>query len=378
MEQYNVESDLQQKCSRDCLKRFALNSSDRLDFFKQVDNVSQLEAVTRPKMSKLKNIGNTCAIDSVLTALFAHFTELGVEFRNPQRRNIAEWVSRIDEHESIEDLVTMFRSFPSEDNFHIVGQPKDAIEFLMYFLKIYADSICSTKVFKSIKKELVTFASIDRKSSPVQYVPPKVLVESKQVSIHDFIINRNVVDESLGKITTEEIVQSDLVIFAVGRKLPDGRFVETKVFPSPSLTTPNGDRFFLGSIVVVDSSHYLAYVRDRANWYLYDDFATDTKLVGSFSDITHWHPSPMTNGVLYFYFPDYSSIDEHFMSYWANPMRLNVGVFEDESTDKLMNLLPNFKSVLVSDALPSLKRLERIRGDPQLYLYDVKSFLQLF
>lgn len=365
MEQYTGYADV------------GVDTESRLRLFRTLDESSQLEAVRKPKMSRLANMGNTCAIDSVLSALFAHFTEMKTEHKHPAKIKIAEWVKDIEARESIADLVPSFKSFPSEDNFHSVGAPRDAIEFLMYFLKIFSEDIVSTKVFKTVNRGVVTSASIDRKSSPVQYVPANVLVERERVAVQDFIVNTNVVGDG-DRVTTEEIVQSDLVVFAFGRNMSDGVFVSTPVVPSPSLTTPNGDRFFLGSVVVVDNNHYSAYVRDVATWYAYDDFSPAWRPVGPFSAMGEWSPSPMTNGVLYFYFPDYSSVEEHVVSLWTDPNRLDVGVFEDVVTDKLLNLHSMFGSVSVSPSLPVLSRLEKSGGDPRMHVCDAKSFLQLF
>ena len=346
---------------------------ERLRLFRKLDEASLLETVRVPRMIGFRNAGNTCAMDSVLVALLAHFADFGTDHKHPVRRKIAQWIENVDQCESVCDLVPLFKSFPSEDNFHVLGQPKDAVEFLIYFLKIFSHYVTSTKVFKTINRGVVTFASIDRNSSPVQYVPANVLVCSECVSVQDFIVNRNAVDGA-GKITTEEIVQGDLVVFAFGRKMPDGTIVKTRVLPTESLTTPNGDRFFLGSIVVCENSHYVAYIRGRMTWYLYDDFLPSTREVGPFSEMAKWSPSPTIHGVLYFYFPDYSSVEEHLLSMWKSPTRLDVGVFEDAVTDKLITLHSYFDTVTVSSTLPVLKKLEKVGGELTLYVCDAPNF----
>lgn len=352
-----------------------ISTADRLQFFKSMDTRSNIEVINRPKIMRLVNIGNTCAIDSVLCALFAHFTELNHnrDYTNVARRKIAEWSENV--HDSISELVPLFKSFPSEDDFHVVGEPKDAIEFLIYFLKIFSKDVVSTKVFKTINGGVVTFASIDRYSSPVQYIPANVLANCDRCMVQDFLINRNVVSE--GKITTEEIVQSDIVVFAFSRNMYDGSFVTTRVEPSLSLTVPNGDRFFLGSIVAIDNGHYVAYIRDRTTWYLYDDSGPNVRDVGPLTRADTWSPSPLTHGVLYFYFPDYSSADEHVLTVWTDPNRLVIGVFADIITPKLEWLSSIFKTIRVDRNLPVLKTLEKNEGDPYLRVCDIQTFLQL-
>ena len=347
----------------------------RLQLFRKLDTDSHLEAAVRPNIVRLRNCGNTCAIDSVLAALFAYSVDLGSGHKHPATRNIVEWVANICDHESVSDLLPFFKAFPNEENFHIAGSSKDAIEFLIYFLKIFSGHVCSTKVFKTINRGVVTFASIDRKSSPVQYVPTSVLIGRDSVYLQEFLVNNNTTDIA-GKVTTEEIVQCDLLIFAIGRMMTDGSIVTTRVVPTPSMTTPNGDRFFLGSIVVAADSHYVTYVRDRMMWCLYDDSSPTTTNAGQFAEMDTWSPSPTTHGVLYFYFPDYSSIDEHVLSEWSSPARLDIGVFEDAITDKLLRLHSCFETVVVSPVMPTLKKLEKVGGEPKMYVWDAHTFCE--
>ena len=363
-----------------CFPYALRNKTKELTFlYGKLDESSYLSNIQSPTRTKLNNIGNTCAIDSVLTAMFAHYPEFchNVEHKNKARSQIVEWVKTISSQVSIENLVGLFGAFPSEDNFHILGDPKDAIEFLLYFLKIFAKDVTSTKIFKTINKGIVTCTTIDRESSPVQYIPANSLATMDNVSIRDFLVNSNIVGAD-GKTTTEEIIQSDIVVFAFGRINYDGSFLYTKVHPTPSLTTPNGDRFFLGSIVVVSNSHYISYIRDRNMWYVYDDMGSEKyRVVGSFSDLYSCTPSPVTNGVLYFYFPDYSCVEEHLLSRWETHDNLHVGVFSDVITDKLINIHSMFNTVKVSDSLGELKNLlEKNEGPPYLDIYDVKTYLR--
>lgn len=353
-----------------------MDAARRMQLFRKLDSDSHLEAAIRPNMITLRNCGNTCAIDSVLVALFSYFTDVGSAYEQDGQRKIAEWVANIHKHETISGLLPLLGKFPSEEKFHIAGNPKDAVEFLLYFLKIFSDYICSTKVFKTINNNVVTYARIDRKSSPVQYVPVNAIVGREGVCLQEFIVNRSTTDVS-GKVITEEIVQCDLLIFAIGRMVAANRLVTTRILPTPSMTTPNGDRFFLGSIVVSADGHYVTYIRDRMTWYLYDDLCADTINVGQFVEMDTWSPSPITHGVLYFYFPDYSSVDEHVLSKWTSPTRLDIGVFEDMITDKLLRLHSHFGTVVVSSALPILKKLEKSdRADEQMYVWDARSFCE--
>lgn len=356
------------------------------DLYFILDSADLLENMNSPIHISLANCGNSCALDAVVTSLFSHFKlQKDKQYENKERAKINNWLQSVNKEQDIKTLVPLFKNFYHEDNFHILGEPKDAIEFLMYLLKIFSKDIVSTKIFKTVNsKGSVICARLDKESSPVQYISAIDLSTKEKIWIHDMIDNETAI-QNMKKIK-EEIVQSDIVIFACGRVKYDGQFVSTQVMATPSLTTPNGDRFFLGSIVVNFNCHYISYVRDKNGWFVYDDlYPYERKYIGNYDDMISGkgHPNPTTNGVLYMYFPDYSSVDEYLLSSWKTRERngkwceeLYVGVFDDKITNKLLYLAYNFDSISVSENLPVLKQLTKVKsGDKHLNILDITSFL---
>lgn len=355
-----------------------------------LDSADYLENMSKKSTKiNLVNCGDSCAIDSVLTALFSHFKLFPKEYENKTRENISKWFSSIEAKTDISSLVPMFKSFPHEDNFHALNEPKDAIEFLMYLFKIFNRDITGTKIFKTINvRGTVTCARVDKESSPIQYISAVELEERKNsiIWVQDLIDNETSVHDR--KKTREELVQGDLVVFACGRITYTGKFVTTPVIATPSLTTPNGDRFFLGSIVVsASANHYRSYVRDGNKWFLYDDLHHQT-LNGTFSydEMMSGPNSPKTTGVLYMYFPDYSCAEEHTISTWkidGKTEELFVGVFEDRVTNKLLNLVSDFDCVFVGEPLHALKVLTKNNGggggaaSKKMTILSVTEFLRL-
>lgn len=356
------------------------------DLYFILDSADHLENMKRPEHINLKNCGESCALDAVITSLFSHFKIPERQYENKARAEIKSWLQSAHEKQDIKTLVPLFKNFHHEDKFFVLGEPKDPIEFLMYLLKIFNKDVVSTKIFKTVNsKGSITCARVDKESSPVQYISAIDLASKGTIWVHDMIDNETTIIHD--KKTTEELVQGDLVIFACGRIKYDGKVVSTQVMATPSLTTPNGDRFFLGSVVVNFHGHYISYVRDRDEWFLYDDLSTERKHIGNYDDVFSGRngvPDPTKNGVLYMYFPDYSSVDDYMLSSWKAYSRngkgyeeLLVGVFEDRLTNKLLYLIDNFDSVSVADNLPVLKKLTKEKtGDKHLTILDITSFLR--
>jgi hypothetical protein len=361
------------------------------DLYFVLDSADYLENMKRPEYISLANCGHSCALDAVITSLFSHFKlPTNGHYENETRTKINTWLQSAHQKRDITTLAPLFKNFPHEDDFFELGKPKDAIEFLMYLLKIFSKDVVSTKIFKTVNSSgSITCARVDKESSPVQYISANDLSSKEKIWVHDMIDNETAVIRD-GKRTKEEIVQGDIVIFACGRVHYDGQFVSTRVMATPSLTTPNGDRFFLGSVVVNFNGHYISYVRDRDEWFLYDDlFPNERKCIGSYDDVFFGRrdvPNPTTNGVLYMYFPDYSSADEHVLSAWKTYVRngyvyeeLLIGVFEDKVTNKLLYLVDNFDSVSVSENLPALRQLltpVTPTTSKRLTILDITSFLR--
>lgn len=367
------------------------------DLYFILDSTDHLENMNRPDHISLANCGDSCALDAVITSLFSHFKlPENRHYENKHRAKINNWFQSVNRKQDIKTLTPLFKNFPHEDDFFVLGEPKDAIEFLMYLLKIFSKDVVSTKIFKTVNSNgSITCARVDKESSPVQYISAIDLSTKEKIWVHDMIDNETTVNQNGDtaslrdrKKTKEEIVQGDIVIFACGRVQYDGRFVSTQVMATPTLTTPNGDRFFLGSVVVNFNDHYISYVRDRDDWFLYDDLSPkERKYIGSYDDVFSGRggcPNPATNGVLYMYFPDYSSADEHLLSSWKTHDRngrgyeeLLVGVFEDRVTTKLLYLVDHFDSVSVSENLPALRQLTKVKsGDKRLTILDITSFLR--
>lgn len=342
-----------------------------------LDSADELQNMSEPTFLKLRNCGESCSIDSVLTALFSHFRfQPGKEFKDTHRQDVYNWIQNISYKDDITRLTPLFIHFPHEENFHKLGQAKDAIEFLMYFLRIFHKDILGTKIFKTLdNKGLVTCARIDKESSPVQFISAMELSGRDNLWLHELIDNEIIVDDT--RRTREELIQSDLVIFACGRGDSNNGFVNTPVIATVSLTIPNGDRFFLGSIVVLKNGHYTSYVRDKKSWFLCDDMA-ERKYVGTYDDMMLIDgANPSTHGILYMYFPDYSSVDEHMLYHWTNSRELVLGVFEDRVTNKLACLANSFDSVHVKENLQLLQTLAKDSpGMTKLFIHDVKSFLR--
>lgn len=314
-----------------------------------LDHNSSLDIVDPPNEIELANIeGKTCALDSVLIALFSHYNLPMVQYSKAQIK-IANWINTIENKHSIQSLLPLLKKFPHEEKFHLLSH-KDAIEFLIYIVNgIFSDIITSVKIFKTIDDGVLTTTRIDRSSSPIQYIHNDILLQNGDgVVLRDYLTLPTKINNT--RTTTEELVESDMVIFAVDRVTKNGHFLSIPVTPTLSLTTPNGDRFFLGSVVVATPGHYSCCVRNHHTWTLHD--GPNEEEINIQSDYIKKF------GVIYIYFSHCSSISEHYLSHWNTNEELMIGVFEDEVTNKIKSLSELFR-VVVSDKLPMIKELLR-------------------
>ena len=150
----------------------AKQSMKEEDLYSILDSADYMATARPASMINLNNCGSACALDSVITGLFAHFQlPKNKVYEDPHRQAIYQWFQQVSQEKNVKSLIALFRHFPHEEQFHVLGRPKDAVEFLMYLLKIFTKDITGTKLFKTVNEQgQVTCARVDKESTPVQYM----------------------------------------------------------------------------------------------------------------------------------------------------------------------------------------------------------------
>lgn len=220
------------------------------------------------------------------------------------------------------DLRQTISLCPNEDAYYLKTM-SDSSDFLKYILSMF-----NTKVLR-INKTFYGTDNIDtikprnlkkiydyvENDSIVQNIDINNLnLDSKKLHrIEKFLdFREDLVDEKIKNfkrtIVSKRIIDSPMIIFNIYRLFEDQdtlkeTFYKTKIIPSRIIRLPESDkRFNLYSIVVFENMHYTCYFLCSKKWYYYDDSAVKKiKFVGEYFDLIKHKPSPVKNGVLYFY-----------------------------------------------------------------------------
>jgi hypothetical protein len=271
-------------------------------------------------------------------------TSRELDFSNRQKVQhdliqIAESIRGKKHVEYCVDLRATLRNCPTPDNFSETGM-KDPAEFLIYILKLFnvdksvrVQTVYSTNYIGNIydlefypENPLFTVEkfSIKENENIVQFIDKTYLsnLENKIYYISKFLTSVDAVIEGSPKTTiyTKSLYSSPYVIFYVERTSFSTRdynalikgddinlerlriqLIKTKIIPTMTITLNDGSRFQLSSIVIYQSYHYTCYFKCGINWYYYDDLKSKIITVGSYKKMINSKPSPVTNGILYFY-----------------------------------------------------------------------------
>ena len=213
--------------------------------------------------------------------------------------------------------------YPTDDAFHKTDL-NDASDFLQYIMDIFDTKLAMVKkvryttknvasvmprnkyvINESIVKESVIFESsklpdLDRTKS----YKIKKFLKTYEDNLFEEFKQMDDVDDSYERIIVEkELIDSPFIVFRINRYFDDDIFYKTKVIPTKTLSL-NNKSFFLCGIVIFKNVHYTCYflcIQD-GKWYYYNDgIGKKIVYVGNYSDMLKSKPSPLSNGVLYFY-----------------------------------------------------------------------------
>jgi len=185
----------------------------------------------------------------------------------------------------------------------------DASEFLTYLFDLLNIEGCTLKnstYFSKNKRVWKRTSEQVIKTSPIINVMLSEAVsdgvrDTNGIPISEFLCTE-VIDEIKYKdfsykLVSSEVSNSDFLIFNVIR-LNGDRFLETRVIPTQTLRKFN---MSLVAVVVFQRHHYTTYISVHNEWYFYDDRAESLFLIGSYENMLTSSPSPLTNGILYYY-----------------------------------------------------------------------------
>ncbi len=187
--------------------------------------------------------------------------------------------------------------------------------------------------------------------------------------------NQEITVQEMLKVVTkdgiEQLIQGPLILFFADRGTP---FTTTRIAYSDTLTTFNGDRFFLGAAIEDVEGSYRTFLRRE------DYFVSTEGYEGPLP------ASVSTRGLLYIYQPLYESIDDYHLKYWSSRDTLCIFPFTDMITDLLRLYKEIFSIVNVARCFPTLRTFFKGSGASKgthqgaqltLKVLNLSSFIRL-
>jgi hypothetical protein len=263
--------------------------------------------------------------------------------RKAVQKSLREIAQSIRGRKSIDyctDLRNVLKECSSIDNFAEAGM-KDPAEFLIFILRMFdvdktiREQIVYTTKFDinayqtelSVTNPILSVKEVSLKinESIVQYIDKAYLNNLNKDSIYYMSKFLTTVEAELkiGKtntIYTKNLYSSPYIVFYCERisfkerdylAMIESGVVDfenlpvtlnrVKIMPSKSITIGDGSRFQLSSIVIWQNYHYTSYFKCGLDWYYYDDMRKSIKKIGLYEKLLRSRPSPVTNGILYFY-----------------------------------------------------------------------------
>lgn len=205
---------------------------------------------------------------------------------------------------------------------------------------------------KKLVRTPLGMVRIDKESSFLQVISHEAL----ETMVEE---DQGIAVQEMLKVPTkggiEELIQSPLVVFFADRYGSNQIFIDTSITYTDTLTTLNGDRFFLGSVIEDVEGQARTFVRCE------DQFISTDGAVGPLP------PSVSTRGLLYVYQPLYESIDDYHLKYWVTKDTLCIFPFTDTLTDIFRLYKDIFLTVHVAKCYPTLQRFFKPepKGEPK-------------
>lgn len=216
---------------------------------------------------------------------------------------------------------------PTDDTYYlkIMG---DSSDFLKYILSLFETNVLriqktfyGTNNTEAIKpKNLKKIYDYVENESIIQNIdidklnlnPRKNYKISKFLDYHEDLLDDNLKDKKIKNfertIISKKIIDSPMIIFNFYRLFEDvdtlkETFYKTKIIPSKIIKLDKNEKQFkLVSIIVFENKHYTCYFLCNEKWYYYDDSAVKKIIfIGDYIDLLKNKPSPVKNGVIYFY-----------------------------------------------------------------------------
>jgi len=324
----------------------------------QVINLHIPERVLIPIRIQVHNQPYTLE-EQILLSIFSYqenlLTHVSEDRMSPQARKLYKMIEEISQREPL-------KSPPSS----LTKATRSFKETLLTILSC----IESTTPFhsKKLSRSESGMLRIDKEANLLQIIS----LEALETRLEN---DQEITVQEMLKVPTkdgiEELIQGPLILFFADRQ---GDLSQARIAYTDTLTTFNGDRFFLGAVIEDVEGSHRTFIRCE------DYFISTEGYEGPLPD------SVSTRGLLYVYQPLYESIDDYQLKYWSSKDTLYIFPFTDTVTDLLRLYKEIFLTVNVAKCFPTLRRFFKgqngdstIKKGDQLTLWvlNLSTFIRL-
>ncbi len=265
----------------------------------------------------LINDRDSCYIDSLLVALFADPSPYikkhiltpsptcvdddacngDISYRIQDEIRRVAYLIAVGKATSVQSLRRMIKKCPklnAGERFDITGMNDPSIFFDMFMLKVFP---CLTIPSKGQE----VCPDCNQKVDVVDKTNLLIPLETGPLDDIDGLLLSTIVKEQ-----NLQLIFPDFVIFDLIRKDPGYRD-DIVVVPDREMTVGLSgmkNTLRLKSLVVWEDYHYTAYCLVDGVWNYYDDTEDRVEVIGTYMDMLHSNPNPMTSAKLYVYSRD--------------------------------------------------------------------------
>jgi uncharacterized UBP type Zn finger protein len=186
---------------------------------------------------------------------------------------------------------------------------QDAGEFLGFLFSVFNVSGTKRQIDtyisrdQNIKPKLSSTLNIS--SSPIQIISSQKILENKSENISMFIdnIEDSIVSDRgyLRKVEISSLLEASFLVFYAQRTYLTKNGIEKRTY-NRIIPEQKIQNLILYAVVVHKDNHYTAFIKcDGDKWYYYDDLQNEIEYVGKYEDIFQTNVDPSKYGTLYFY-----------------------------------------------------------------------------
>jgi len=356
LQPYIIGKDLQNLSLQEVRETIEIEDSDDDIVTELVDDDIKADMNESCQLKGLKNVSNSCYMDSVLVALFAvpnqvinqnildknissisnserkwltcsNDSNLDYEYRLAIQRELKRINNSIHEQDNVKYcsmLRSMIKRCPGPQKFH-GGRQQDSGEFLAYLFNLFQVDVATKSETTYVTNDMVNpnwlkiRTRSDFNSTPMVSVSSHHILEQRSyymneflVQIEDSVLSGNNLYKHDGQTysrrrSVSKVESSPYIVFNVHRNhfyVKNNRMrqkkLNTDIIPVLKIRNLN-----LRSIVVHEGGeyggHYTAYIRCGKTWFFYDDLRNSISEIGTYTQMLNSEPNPRTDGVQYFY-----------------------------------------------------------------------------